>query len=361
MDPCLIVAGSLFEGSDDMRAVRRTSPTVLELTQVPTPTIGPGELLLAVSAVGVCHTDLHILDAPAGAFPVPMTLGHEISGRVEVVGGAVTGWAPGDPAVVFGLASCGRCRACLSGLENQCRVNPIGGIGLTRDGGLADHVAVPASQLLPVSPAQDLIAVAPLTDAGLSPYHAIETARPALRPGSSCVVIGVGGLGHMAVQILRATTATRVIAVDTSDEALHLAARLGAHHTLGAGPDAADRVREIVGPAPDGADVVIDCVGVDATLELSRSVIARGGHLLLVGLGAGALTLSPAPGGKSFPPEANVRQSLWGTRGELREVLALAQRGLLHADVQTFPLAETATAYDQLRRGKIHGRAVIVV
>ncbi|MEV0811323.1 NAD(P)-dependent alcohol dehydrogenase [Micromonospora sp. NPDC050200] len=343
-----------------MRAVRLTAPGVLEQVEIPSPTAGPGEVLLAVAAVGACHSDLHILDAPAGFFPTPMTLGHETAGMVETVGAGVTGWSPGDRAAVYGIIGCGTCRACLRGLENQCRRVPLGGIGLSRDGGLADYVVVPASRLLPIGDL-DLTQAAPLTDAGLTPYHAVEVARPALRPGTWCVVIGIGGLGHMAVQILAATTAVRIIAVDTSMAALDLATRMGAHHVVQAGPEAAETIRAIVGPAPDGADVVIDCVGVDATLTTARTVVSTGGRLLLVGLGGGTLPVRPvADEPPTMPLETSVEVPFWGTRAELQEVIALGQLGLLTADVQTFPLERAPEAYDLLRRGEIHGRAVIV-
>ncbi|MGC5022813.1 NAD(P)-dependent alcohol dehydrogenase [Micromonospora sp. DT47] len=343
-----------------MRAVRMTSPGVLEQVEVPTPTAGSGEVLLAVGAVGACHSDLHVLDAPPGLFPTPITLGHEIAGTVETVGAGVTGWSAGDRAAVYGIIGCGTCRACLRGRENQCRRVPPGGIGLSRDGGLAEYVAVPASRLLHVGDL-DLIQAAPLTDAGLTPYHAIELARPALRPGTTCVVIGIGGLGHLAVQILVATTAVHIIAVDTSVAALDLATRMGAHHVVRADPEAVDRIREIVGPAPDGADVVIDCVGVDPTLTTARSVVATGGQLLLVGLGGGTLPVRPvADEPPTMPLETNVVIPFWGTRAELQELIALGRLGLVTADVQTFPLERAPEAYDLLRRGEIHGRAVIV-
>ncbi|GAB3807356.1 NAD(P)-dependent alcohol dehydrogenase [Micromonospora zhanjiangensis] len=342
-----------------MRAARLTGPGTLDLVEVPTPEIGPEDVLLAVGAVGACHSDLHILDAPAGAFPTPLTLGHEIAGRVERLGEAVTGWRPGEAAAVYGILGCGQCRACLRGQENRCRTVPLGGIGLSRDGGLADYVAVPASRLLKLGDL-DLVQAAPLTDAGLTPYHAIELARPALRPGTCCVVIGIGGLGHMAVQILAATTAVTVIAVDSDAAALDLATRLGARHAVPAGPDTVDRIRALTGPAPDGADVVIDCVGVDATLETARQVVATGGHLSLVGLGGGTLAVRPSVAA-SIPLEASVRVPFWGTRAELQEVIALAAAGLLHADVRRFPLDEAVRAYQLLRRGEIHGRAVIVL
>ncbi|MEW2332621.1 NAD(P)-dependent alcohol dehydrogenase [Micromonospora chersina] len=343
-----------------MRAIRMTAPGVLELVEVPTPTAGPGEVLLRVGAVGACHSDLHILDAPAGVFPVPMTLGHEIAGTVDQLGPGVTGWSAGDRAAVYGIIGCGRCRACLRGAENACRVVPVGGIGLSRDGGLAEDVVVPASRLLHVGE-MDLTQAAPLTDAGLTPYHAVELARDRLRPGTSCVVIGIGGLGHMAVQILVATTAVRIIAVDTSVAALDLASRLGAHDVVQAGPDGVDRIRALVGPPPDGADVVLDFVGADPTVTTARQVVATGGQVLLVGLAGGTLPVRPvADEPPTVPLETAVQVPFWGTRAELQEVIALARSGQLQADVQTFPLTEAPEAYELLRRGEIHGRAVIV-
>ncbi|MFI2652839.1 MULTISPECIES: NAD(P)-dependent alcohol dehydrogenase [Micromonospora] len=343
-----------------MRAIRMTAPGVLEQVEAPTPTAGPGEVLLRVGAVGACHSDLHILDAPAGLFPVPMTLGHEIAGTVDQLGPGVTGWSAGDRVAVYGIIGCGRCRACLRGAENQCRVVPVGGIGLSRDGGLAEHVVVPGSRLLHVGE-MDLAQAAPLTDAGLTPYHAVELARDRLRPGTSCVVIGIGGLGHMAVQILVATTAVRIIAVDTSVAALDLASRLGAHDVVQAGPDSVDRIRALVGPPPDGADVVLDFVGADPTLTTARQVVATGGQVLLVGLAGGTLPVRPvADEPPTVPLETAVEVPFWGTRAELQEVIALARSGQLQADVQTFPLAEAPEAYELLRRGEIHGRAVIV-
>ncbi|MEU1688159.1 NAD(P)-dependent alcohol dehydrogenase [Micromonospora sp. NPDC005707] len=343
-----------------MRAVRMTAPGVLEQVEVPTPTAGPGEVLLRVGAVGACHSDLHILDAPAGLYPVPMTLGHEIAGTVDQVGPGVTGWTGGDRAAVYGIIGCGRCRACLRGAENQCRVVPVGGIGLSRDGGLAEHVVVPASRLLHTGEL-DLTQAAPLTDAGLTPYHAVELAREQLRPGTSCVVIGIGGLGHMAVQILVATTAVRIIAVDTSVAALDLASRMGAHEVVQAGPDSVDRIRALVGPPPDGADVVLDFVGADPTVTTARQVVATGGRVLLVGLAGGTLPVRPvADEPPTVPLETSVEVPFWGTRAELQEVIALARAGQLQADVQTFPLADAPEAYELLRRGEIHGRAVVV-
>jgi alcohol dehydrogenase, propanol-preferring len=343
-----------------MRAVRLTAPGTLELVDVPVPEPGPGEVRLAVRAVGACHSDLHILDAPAGAYPTPLTLGHEVAGTVDLTGPGVDDWERGMPAVVYGIIGCGRCRACLRGEENRCRTVPLGGIGVSRDGGLADYVVVPASRLLPIDDL-DIVQAAPLTDAGLTPYHALQVCRDALRPGTYCVVIGIGGLGHMAVQLLVATTAVTVIAVDTNDAALDLARRVGAHHVIQSGPAATEQIRRIVGPPPDGADVVLDFVCVDPTLEIARSVVATGGHLVLVGLGGGTLPVRPSVEGMPpVPFEVTVRLPFWGTRAELQEVIALARQRRVQAEVERFPLDRAVEAYQKLRAGEIHGRAVMV-
>jgi propanol-preferring alcohol dehydrogenase len=176
------------------------------------------------------------------------------------------------------------------------------------------------------------------------------------------VVIGVGGLGHMAVQILAATSAVSVIAVDVDDAALALAATLGAAHTVRSGPDAVEHIREIVGPAPDGADVVLDFVGVTATLDIARRVVSPGGRLALVGLGQGELTFRPTPGNPltEIPVETTAVIPFWGNHQELVEVVALARAGHVRAETRVFPLADVAEAYAALERGEVRGRAVMV-
>ena len=342
-----------------MQAFQLIAPHKTELSSVPQPEPGPGEVLVRVGAAGVCHSDLHIIEAPAGAFALPMTLGHENAGWVEAIGPGVKGWHHGDAVAVYGIVGCGRCFACLRGRDNECRTVPVGGIGLSRDGGMAEYVVVPAQQLLPIGDL-DVVQAAPLTDAALTPYHAIDLARDVLRPGTTSVVIGVGGLGHMAIQILAATTSVRIIAVDVSDEALELAGRLGAHHTVKSDSDAATFIRELVGPAPGGAEAVFDCVGVDPTVKLAASVVTTGGRLMLVGLGGGTLQVKPGVADIGIPMETRVVVPFWGTRAELAEVIALARAGRLAAHVQQFPLTGAQEAYEMLHTGTIRGRGVVV-
>lgn len=339
-----------------MRAYRLTAPHTAELNTIDSRGPGAGEILLRVGAAGVCHSDLHIIDAPdALGMPIPLTLGHENAGWVESTGPGVSGWKRGDAVAVYGIVGCGTCVACLAGRDNECRTIPPGGIGLSRDGGMADYLVVPARQLIPIGDL-DVAQAAPLTDAGLTPYHAINLTRDALRPGATCVVIGVGGLGHMAVQILAATTASRIVAVDVRDDALQLALDIGAHCGVRSDADVIAHIRDLVGTAPAGADVVLDFVGSPSTVEIARRIVTTGGAVAIVGLAGGALPV----GFGSLPFETRVIAPFWGTKAELVEVIALARAGRIRTQIERFPLANVSAAYDALRSGRIHGRAVVL-
>ena len=338
-----------------MQAFRLVAPHSAVLQDIPLPQPGPGDVLLRVGAAGACHSDLHMLDADdALGMPMPVTLGHEIAGWVHQLGPGVATVKVGDAVVVYGIVGCGTCPACLDGRDNACQRTAPGGIGLSRDGGMAEFVVVPARQLVPIGDL-DMAQAAPLTDAALTPYHAIALARRGLVPGSTCVVIGVGGLGHLAVQILAATTATRIIALDTRPDALALARTVGAHETLLSSDDAAAKIRERVGPAPGGASVVLDFVGSPQTLEIARTVAATGGDIVIVGLAGGSLPV----GFGTVPFETRVTVSFWGTKSELAEVIALAQLGKIRAHVEIFTLANAHAAYARLKASSIQGRAVI--
>jgi propanol-preferring alcohol dehydrogenase len=287
--------------------------------------------------------------------PIPLTLGHENAGWIEAIGAGVHGFERGLAVAIYGIVGCGRCIACFAGRDNECRTLAPGGVGLSRDGGMAEYVVAPARQLVPIEDL-DVTQAAPLTDAGLTPYHAIQLTRRGLRPSGTCVVIGVGGLGHMAVQILATTVASRIIAVDLRDEALTLAREVGAHHAVTSDAQAAAHIRDLVGPPPGGADVVIDCVGAQATIDIARAVVSTGGEIAIVGLSGGTLPV----GFGTLPFEARVVVPFWGTKAELAEVIALARAGRVRAHVERFALADVQSAYDKLRAGQISGRAVIV-
>ena len=200
----------------------------------------------------------------------------------------------------------------------------------------------------------DPVMAAPLTDAGLTPYHAIARSRELLVPGSTTLVIGAGGLGHMAVQILAATSPTEIIVVDRSAEALALAERVGAHHTVPAGDDAAAQVMDLTGGR--GVDVTVDLVGADDTLALGAASTRSLGHLTIVGIAGGTLPV----GFFSIGYEVSVATTYWGSLPELIEVLALAGSGRITPDVVRFDLEDAGEAYRQLAAGELSGRAVVV-
>jgi propanol-preferring alcohol dehydrogenase len=330
-----------------------------EFHEVVEPEPGPGEVLVRIGGAGACHSDLHLVyDFVPGMLPwdPPFTLGHENAGWVEAVGAGVTGLEVGLPVAVYGPWGCGRCARCLEGRENYCDAQAAigaagGGLGL--DGGMAPLMVVP--QARHVVPIGDLSPVdaAPLTDAGLTPYHAIKRALPLLGPGSVAVVIGAGGLGHMAVQILAACTPAVVVAVDRSAESLALAQHLGATHAVQTGGDTAAEVLEL---ARGGVDLVLDLVGADDTLALGAAVARPLGHLTLVGIAGGSLPVS------FFSPryEVSVASTYWGSLPELVEVIELGAQGKIRADVQRFALEDARSAYDAMRAGTLHGRAVVV-
>lgn len=334
-----------------------------ELVEVPDPEPGPGQVVIRVGGAGACHSDLHLMhDFEPGQLPwdPPFTLGHENAGWIHAVGPGVHHLEVGTPVAVYGAWGCGRCPRCLDGVETYCE-NPTeapvpgGGGGLGVDGGMAELMLVPDARLLvPLPDGLDPRDAAALTDAGLTPYHAIRRSWPKLPPDATAVVIGIGGLGHLAVQILKVTTAARVVAVDTRDEALELAEECGADLAVRSGHNAASQIRRAT--RGRGADVVIDCVGVDATLALAASVVRTLGDLTIVGIGGGTLRL----GFFTIPYEVSVQTTYWGSRGELAEVLELGARGLLRATTTTFSLDEALEAYRALRQGAITGRAVVV-
>jgi alcohol dehydrogenase, propanol-preferring len=266
--------------------------------------------------------------------------------------------AEGEAVIVYGPWGCGSCWRCAQGMENICeRVEErrAHGGGLGRDGGLAEYLVVPSERLLIPIGDLDPVAAAPLTDAGLTPYHALKHSMPHLVPGSAAVVIGVGGLGHMAIQMLAALTTARIIAVDPRPDARALAEHAGAHVVVPSGEDAVKSVRAET-PRHAGASVVLDFVGSDETTALAAAVAAVGSQIVLVGLAGGQY---PMAFGTS-PLETSVLIPNWGTRSELIEVVALARAGALDVSVERVALDEVPAAYERLARGEVTGRAVAV-
>lgn len=329
-----------------------------QLRDVPVPEPGPGQVLVKVGGAGACHSDLHLMEWPEGTMPFdpPFTLGHENAGWIEAIGAGVEGWSEGDAVAVYGPWGCGRCRECRQSRETLCeRQGEIGtfGGGLGLDGGMAEYLLVPHARLLVPLGDLDPRDAAPLSDAALTPYHAIKRAEHLLVPGSTAVVIGVGGLGHMAVQLLSALTPARIVAVDVATDKLALAREVGAHETLDSGAGTADALRELTEGL--GAESVLDFVGNDATMALAGQSVRMGGDIAIVGLAGGTLPYTFG----AVPFDATLSIPYWGTAIELMEVLDLAREGRIHAHTERFSLDDVEQAYDRLREGSLNGRAVI--
>lgn len=347
-----------------MRALRlmnwKSEP---ELVEIPKPNPGPGQVVIKIGGSGACHSDLHLMhDFDAGALPwnPPFTLGHENAGWVDSIGTGVTKVKEGDAVAAYGAWGCGTCSRCKLGIETLCE-NPLGvpipggGGGLGLDGGMAEYMLVPAERfLIPLPKNIDPAAAAPLTDAGLTPYHAIRRSWSKMTPDANVVVIGVGGLGHMAVQFVKATTAARVIAVDTKQAALDLAKKVGADHAIVSDENVLQNIKDLTGGL--GADVVLDFVGAEATMKLAMAAARTLGDVTIVGIAGGTFLYSFFSQGY----EISLQTTYWGSKPELIEILNLASRGLIHVEHTVYSLDNAAQAYKDLVAGTVKGRAVIV-
>ncbi|MEV8195322.1 MULTISPECIES: zinc-binding dehydrogenase [Rhodococcus] len=223
---------------------------------------------------------------------------------------------------------------------------------------MAEFMKVPARFLVPLGDL-DPVTSAPLADAAMTPYHAIEQSRSVLKPGATALVIGIGGLGHVGVQILATLPDVRIVALDVDELRLKTALTLGAHDTVRGCPDAAARVLELTGGL--GADAVFDFVGNDATTATAVDAVAPGGMCQFSGLGGGSIPASAeARTGRGWPWGAWLRSSYGGTRTDLEACVRLAQEGRITIEVETFPLADALDAFRELERGNVRGRAVLV-
>lgn len=335
----------------------KTTPSLREIDR---PTPRAGEVLLKVAGAGACHSDVAVFRdfdeefGPAQLRP-SFVLGHESSGWVEELGEGVEGISVGDAFLVYGPMGCGRCRACSRGQDTYCEnaaTMPYLAAGLGRDGGMAEYMTVPVRNLVPLGDA-DPVAAAPLSDAGLTPYHAIKKSLPALAGGGRhALVIGLGGLGQVAVQILTALTGATVIATDTKENAMRRAEANGAV-TVPGGADQAAAIRELTGGK--GVDAVFDFVGAEPTIALAMGVVALRGRVTVVGIANG----SYAWNFYGVPYEVELTSTYWGTVEELHEVVDLYRAGQITPDVTVYSLDDALEAYRALEDGELSGRAVV--
>jgi len=326
-------------------------PMVVEEVERPVP--GEGEVLIKVEACGVCHSDLHIIEGDwrqfGGITKIPLIPGHEIAGRVAEAGSGVRDLKPGDRVGVPWIHwTCGECEFCRAGFENLCSRQKI--TGCTVDGGYAEYIKAPASHATKIPDSVSSAQAAPLFCAGVTVYRALKQAR--LENGQRLAVFGVGGLGHLAVQIGK-EMGLEVTAVDVSDDKLELAKSLGASRTVNASStNVAKELRR-----SGGMHAVLVTSGSKTAYDAAFPCVRPTGKLLVVGL----------PPEISFSPimmaagEIRVQASAVGTRQDLQEVLAMAAAGKLHCQISTRPLDQINSIMDEMRAGKIAGRVVLAM
>jgi NAD+-dependent secondary alcohol dehydrogenase Adh1 len=352
-----------------MKAVRlHTFHATPVVEEVPEPAItGPLDVIVKIGGAGVCRTDLHIIegqwDAAMGT-PLPYILGHENAGWVTEVGSAVSNVAVGDTVILHPTPTCGLCRACRAGDDMHCDNSEFP--GLSRDGGMAEYLLTSARACVKLDPATRPQDVAALADAGITAYHAVRKAIPLLYPGTTAVVIGAGGLGHIGIQCLAALTATRIVVVDRNPDALKLAEQLGADVTVVADGAASgsgvsgkqgghvDAVKDLTNG--QGADVVLDFVAEQGAEMDGWNMTRPAGSYFVIGYG-GTVHL---PTLDIISTERNVIGNIVGTYNDLSELMALAQAGKVTLHTRAYPLDAAVDALNDLDAGRVRGRAILV-
>ncbi|MCW2644818.1 MAG: NAD+-dependent secondary alcohol dehydrogenase Adh1 [Pseudonocardiales bacterium] len=326
------------------------------IDEVPEPTVsGPHDVVVKVGGAGVCRTDLHIIEgqwAEAMGVGLPYILGHENAGWVHEVGSAVTNVAVGDTVILHPTPTCGLCRACRAGNDMHCIASEFP--GLSRDGGMAEYLLTSARACVKLDPSTQPQDVAALADAGITAYHAVRKALPLLYPGTTCVVIGAGGLGHIGIQCLSALTAANIIVVDRNANALKLAEQLGAQHTVVSDGGQVDAVKDLTGG--DGAEVVLDFVAEQGAENDGFAMTRRAGSYFVIGYG-GTLTI---PTLDVISTERNIIGNIVGTYNDLAELMVLAEAGKVTLHTRTYPLADAQEALHDLDAGEVRGRAILV-
>jgi propanol-preferring alcohol dehydrogenase len=324
----------------------------LQIEEIARPSPLADEVLLQVQACGVCHSDLHIAHGDLPGFKagtrLPLIPGHEVVGRVVERGADVTHLEIGQRVGVAWLHSaCGQCAQCTEGLENLCRKAVV--TGMMVDGGYAQYMRAKASHALPIPDSLSSVQAAPLFCAGVTVYRALRNAHVAA--GQRVAIFGVGGLGHLAVQIARAMGAD-VIALDVADDKLELARSLGASMALNAAaPESLKTIRGL-----GGVHVAIVTSAARAAYDTALKCLRPAGTLAVVGLPAEALSFAALA---LVANEVHIVGSAVGTRDDLRAVLAMAATGQIHCHTETQPLERINQVFEQMAQGRISGRVVL--
>lgn len=339
----------LHEYTDEMS-------TALSIDEIDRPTVtDPTALVVEIDGAGWCQTDNHVIEGMWAEYvpqELPMTLGHENAGTVVEVGDGVTTVSEGEQIICHPVRTCGVCRACRLGEDMYCE--NLAFPGLSTDGGFAEYLLTNERSVIALPDGVDPAEIAPHADAGITAYHAAKKATDALVPGSTAVIIGIGGLGHIGVQCLAAMSAATLVAVDIKGEALDLADRLGADHTVNSGEE--DLVSAIDSLTDGrGATQVLDFVGSDETTGIGPDITVPGGDHHVVGYGGHV----HQPSQTLVDGELAYRGTLVGRYTELQELVALVERGDVELHTSHYPLDEINTVAEKLEHGEIEGRAVI--
>lgn len=323
----------------------------LQAVAIPTP--GPGEVLIRVAACGVCHSDIHAVDGDwAPPSTLPLIPGHEVTGHIVAHGPGVTSPAIGAAVGVAWLASaCGQCEYCLSGMETICAQAEA--TGYTRDGGYAEYVTARADFLATIPAGVDLTRLAPILCAGVTTYRGLKNSRA--RPGQFAAIIGVGGLGHIAIQYAKAM-GLRPIAVDVDPAKLELALRLGAEMAFHAVQDGTQAVLEATG---GGCHAVLITATAAAAFEQGVEMTRTGGTTVFIGIPPTSQDIIRVSIIGLVNGEKSLRGSNVGTRLDLQEAVDFAARNLVIPEIEAVPFTEANAALERLRGGKVAGRLVL--
>ena len=336
-----------------------TAPSWVDYIDVPDPVISKGsDVIVRIGGAGVCRTDLHVIEGiwrphmdPSGNALLPLILGHENAGWVEDVGPEVEGLKKGDPVIIHPKISNGTCIACRRGQDMHGEGTFP---GLDSDGGYAEALVTSERNIIKLPKSLLPKEVAPYSDAGLTAYRAAKKATRHLLPGEYCVVIGAGGLGHIAIQVLRAMCAAEIIVIDTSDASLALAGECGADHLVKADGGEVDAILALT--KGHGAEAVLDFVGENGTTRKGLAMTRSAGSFYVVGYGEDI----QVPTVDLVITEKNIIGNLVGTWAELTELMELAHRGLVDLTTKEYALKDANLALRDLHEGKIRGRAVLI-
>ena len=329
----------------------------LKLDEIDEPKItGPLDVVVQIGAAGLCRTDLHIQEgqwAEKSQVALPYTPGHENAGWVHEIGSGVTNVAVGDTVIVHPFIACGLCGPCRRGDDMHCLNGSFPGIN--RDGGFADFLQTSARSVVKLGPGLEPKDIAALADAGLTAIHAVKKAIPVLEPGTTAVVIGAGGLGHIGIQCLKSMTSATIIVIDPSEKALALAGELGADETLKVeGSKHVDTVKELTDGL--GAEAIIDFVGEKGAIEDGIAMIRDGGFYYVIGYGENI----NIPTIDVISREISFIGNLVGTYADLEDLMTLTAQGQVTLHTSPYPLDAINDAMADLDGGRLQGRGILI-